>query len=754
MLTISNVLAEEFSIRLNQVQNTLELFNEGATVPFVARYRKERTGGLNEIQLRDISDRYTYLTELEERKETILKSIDEQGKLNDQLKEKIERCLKKNELEDLYLPYKPKKKTRATQAIDKGLQPLSETIKNLNQPDVADVDLLTEAAKYVSEEKSVQDAEAALKGASDILAEEIAENADYRAYLRDYFSREGVFVTKVKDEFQEGSTKFEMYRNYSCKVSDIKPHNMLAIRRGESEGVLNFTLEFEADVVEAYLKKQVIKTSNESLVSFLSDMLRDAFDRLMKTTLTGEVRFEQRLKADEESIKTFEANLKELLLSSPAGMKPTLGIDPGFRTGCKVVVISKTGTMLEHQTIYPHNGESAQQEAEKTLVDLCNKYGIELIAIGNGTAGRETDEFAKQAIEKLERKLIKVMVNESGASVYSASKVAIEEFPELDVTIRGAISIARRLQDPLAELVKIEPKSIGVGQYQHDVDQKLLKKKLEETVESCVNYVGVDLNTASKELLGYVSGVNATIAKNVVAYREKHGGFKNRQELLEVEKYGPKTFEQSAGFLRIRNGENPLDNTAVHPESYAIVESMTSDLSLPLDQITANASKLSSVDVKKYVTDTVGEPTLLDILEELKKPGRDPREEFRYAEFDDNVKTMNDLSPGMILEGVVTNVTDFGAFVDIGVHHDGLVHVSELANQYVKDPKEAVKVAQIVKVRVLDVNLELQRISLSMRSESAKGSKRKSSKDKRKSKQPPKQKTFTLDDLKAKFNSK
>ncbi len=754
MLTISNVLAEEFSIKLNQVQNALELFNEGATVPFVARYRKERTGGLNEIQLRDISDRYTYLTELEERKETILKSIDEQGKLSEELKEKIERCLKKNELEDLYLPYKPKKKTRATQAIDKGLQPLSETIKSLNKPNVADVDLITEAAKYVSEEKGVQDAEAALKGASDILAEEIAENADYRAYLRDYFSREGVFVTKVKDEFQEGSTKFEMYRNYSCKVSDIKPHNMLAIRRGESEGVLNFTLEFEADVVEAYLKKQVIKTTNESLVSFLSDMLRDAFDRLMKTALTGEVRFEQRLKADEESIKTFEANLKELLLSSPAGMKPTLGIDPGFRTGCKVVVISKTGTMLEHQTIYPHNGESAQQEAEKTLVDLCNKYGIELIAIGNGTAGRETDEFAKQAIAKLERKLIKVMVNESGASVYSASKVAIEEFPELDVTIRGAISIARRLQDPLAELVKIEPKSIGVGQYQHDVDQKLLKKKLEETVESCVNYVGVDLNTASKELLGYVSGVNATIAKNVVAYREKHGEFKNRQELLAVEKYGPKTFEQSAGFLRIRNGENPLDNTAVHPESYAIVESITSDLSLPLDQITANASKLSSVDVKKYVTDTVGEPTLLDILEELKKPGRDPREEFRYAEFDDNVKTMNDLSPGMILEGVVTNVTDFGAFVDIGVHHDGLVHVSELANQYVKDPKEAVKVGQIVKVRVLDVNLELQRISLSMRSEPAKGSKRKSSKDKRKSKQPPKQKTFTLDDLKAKFNSK
>lgn len=754
MINISSVIASEFSIQQSQVENTLELFKEGGTVPFVARYRKERTGGLNEIQLRDISDRYDYLAELEERKETILKTIDEQGKLTDELKGKIETCLKKNELEDLYLPYKPKKKTRATQAIEKGLEPLSQTIKSWNNPETGEVDLLKEAEAFISEEKGVKNAEEALSGASDILAEEVAENADYRAYLREFFKNEGAFVTKVKDEFPEGSTKFEMYREYSCKVSDIKPHNMLAIRRGEAEGILSFSLDFDEDVVLGYLQQKEIHTQNAELKKFLSDMLSDAFNRLMKTALTGEVRFDKRLEADEESIKTFEANLKELLLSSPAGMKPTLGVDPGFRTGCKVVVISKTGTFLENTTIYPHNGANAVAEAEKALLELCNKYNIELIAIGNGTAGRETDDFVKNAIQKLERPMVKVMVNESGASVYSASQVAIDEFPELDVTVRGAISIARRLQDPLAELVKIEPKSIGVGQYQHDVDQKLLKKKLEETVESCVNYVGVDLNTASKELLGYVSGVNATIAKNVVAYREKHGEFKNRQQLLEVEKYGPKTFEQSAGFLRIRNGENPLDNTAVHPESYEIVESIAKDLEVGLEQVTSLSGKLDSVDLKKYVTDTIGEPTLLDIVQELKKPGRDPREEFRYAQFDEKIKTMEDLTPGITLEGVVTNVTDFGAFVDIGVHQDGLVHVSELANQFVKDPKDAVKVGQIVKVRVLDVNLELHRISLSMKSETGNGGKRKSKKDKHGHKPHKKEKTFTLDDLKAKFNTK
>ncbi len=754
MINISKVLAEEFSVQLSQVKHTLELFNEGATVPFIARYRKERTGGLDEIQLRDISDRYTYLSELEERKETILKTIDEQGKLTDELKAKIESCLKKTELEDLYLPYKPKKKTRATQAIEKGLEPLSQIIKSLNQPDVTDVDLQSQAQAFISEEKGVADAKAALEGARDILAEEVAEVAEYRAHLREYFISEGAFAADIKSDFEEGSTKFEMYRNYACKVKDIKPHNMLAIRRGEAEGILNFSLDFDESVVLGYLEKNEIKTTHPELKAFLSEMLSDAFHRLMKTALTGEVRLEKRLQADEESIKTFEANLKELLLSSPAGMKPTLGVDPGFRTGCKVVVVSKTGTLLEHHTIYPHTGQQKRAEAMQTLTDLCRKHHIELIAIGNGTAGRETDDFVKESVEKLDQKLVKVMVNESGASVYSASQVAIDEFPDLDVTIRGAVSIARRLQDPLAELVKIEPKSIGVGQYQHDVDQKLLKKKLEETVESCVNFVGVDLNTASKELLGYVSGVTPSIAKNVVAYREKHGEFKNRQQLLDVDKYGPKTFEQSAGFLRIRNGENPLDNTAVHPESYAIVAIIAKDIEVSLDQVTAISEKIQSVDIKKYVTETVGEPTLLEILAELKKPGRDPREKFRYAEFDEHIKTMNDLSPGMKLEGEVTNVTDFGAFVDIGVHQDGLIHISELADQFVKDPKDAVKVGQIVKVRVLDVNLELKRISLSMKSESAGGGKRKSSKSKQKGKKASEEKKFTLDDLKAKFNSR
>jgi uncharacterized protein len=479
-------------------------------------------------------------------------------------------------------------------------------------------------------------------------------------------------------------------------------------------------------------------------------MLKDAFNRLMKTSLTTEVRSDRKAYADIESIKTFETNLRELLLSAPAGMKPTLAIDPGFRTGCKVTVLDETGKFLEYQTVFPHQAAAQRQEAARTIKKLIEKYNIELIAIGNGTASRETDEFVSEVLTTLERKPIKVIVNESGASIYSASDVAREEFPDQDVTVRGAISIGRRLQDPLAELVKIDPKSIGVGQYQHDVDQKLLKTKLDETVESCVNYVGVDLNTASKELLTFVSGMTPTIAKNLVTYRNENGAFKNRRKLLKVPKLGPKAFEQAAGFLRIRNGENPLDNTAVHPESYSVVEAIASDLNVPLTQISQAGDKLKSIDLKKYVTDTVGLPTLRDIISELEKPGRDPRAEFKYATFKEGVKEIKDLTVGMELEGIVTNVANFGAFVDIGVHQDGLVHISQLADRFIDDPKKVVKVGQVVKVRVLEVNEKLKRISLSMKSPDQTNSDR-TSRNSRDSTPP---KSPTLDDLKAKFRKK
>jgi uncharacterized protein len=716
MLNIPQILALELSLKPSQVQNALELFAEGATIPFIARYRKERTGSLDEIQLRNLSERYTYLTELEERKAAILEAIASQGKLTDELKSKIESCLQKTELEDLYLPYKPKRRTRATAAREKGLSPLAEFIKSLNLPNAKPTSLEEEAAKYLSEEKGVLTVGEALKGASDILAEEVSEKAELRAYLRDYFMTSGGFVSRIKDEYPEGSTKFEMYRNFQVKVKDVAPHNMLALLRGEAEGVLNVELDFDESAVLSYLQAQEIKTKVPAVREFYRQMLEDAFNRLMKTSLTTEVRSDRKGYADVESIKTFEDNLRELLLSAPAGMKPTLGIDPGFRTGCKVAVLDETGKFLEYQTVFPHQSAAQRSQAAGTVKSLVEKYKIELIAIGNGTASRETDEFISEVMAGLERKPVKVIVNESGASIYSASDVARDEFPDLDLTVRGAISIGRRLQDPLAELVKIDPKSIGVGQYQHDVDQKLLKKKLDETVESCVNYVGVDLNTASKELLTFVSGITPTVAKNIVAYRNERGAFKNRRELLKVSKLGPKTFEQAAGFLRIRGGDNPLDNTAVHPESYFVVQAIAKDADVALDKIAHAAERLKSVNLKKYVSDTVGLPTLRDIMSELEKPGRDPREQFKYATFKEGVKEIKDLTVGMELEGIVTNVANFGAFVDIGVHQDGLVHISQLADRFIDDPKKVVKVGQVVKVRVLEVNEKLKRISLSMRS--------------------------------------
>lgn len=756
MLDLVKFLAQELSLKPFQVENALALFAEGATVPFVARYRKERTGEMNEIQLRELADRHAYLQDLEDRKQTILQSIAEQGKLTDDLKAQIEACVQKTELEDLYLPYRPKRRTRATIAKEKGLEPLAQWISNLNQPNAKPADLAAEAAQYISEEQGVPSAEAALQGAADILAEAVAERADLRAYLREFFLQKGLFASTIKPDYPEGTTKYEMYRQFQVPVKDAAPHHILALLRGENEGILKLELTFDEPEVLGYLESEVLRSRQKPIQSFYRALIQDAFNRLMKNSLTNEVTAEKKAWADAESIKTFEANLRNLLLAAPAGMKPTLGIDPGFRTGCKVAALDETGKFLEYQAIFPHGSEAQRRQAAQTLKQFIQTHKIGLIAIGNGTASRETDAFVAEVLQDLEQPPIKVMVNESGASVYSASDVAIAEFPDLDITVRGAISIARRLQDPLAELVKIDPKSIGVGQYQHDVDQKLLKKKLEETVESCVNYVGVDLNTASKELLTYVAGLTPTVANNIVAYRNQNGAFRNRKQLLKVTKLGPKAFEQSAGFLRIRNGENPLDNTAVHPESYDVVQAIAQDLELPLVEIPKAKDRLQALNLKRYVTETVGEPTLRDILQELEKPGRDPRDEFTYAQFDASITEISDLKPGMTLEGVVTNVANFGAFVDIGVHQDGLVHISQLADHFVQDPKQVVKVGQVVRVRVLEVNEKLKRISLSMRSGEA-GEKRDRPQSKSRGKeatgkQSNTSKSPSLQDLAAKFN--
>jgi protein Tex len=723
MLDIRAQIATELDLNQALVQNVLDLFAEGATIPFIARYRKERTGEMNEIILRELEERFTYLTELAARKESILSSIESQDKLTPELKTKIENCLLKTELEDLYLPYKPKRRTRATIAREKELDPFAELIRSwnvseresVNIPTAQSIDLELEAAKYINAELGVKTAADALAGASDIIAELTADKANLRAYVREYIYSEGQFTSSIKDDVEEGSTKYEMYRKYSIPVSKVAPHNLLALFRGESEKVLNLDLEFSEDDICDYLASQEIKTKAPAIRQFYINMLKDAFNRLMKTSLINEVRAEAKLQADIGSISNFETNLRELLLSAPAGMKPTLAIDPGFRSGCKVAVLSETGKFLAYEAVFPHQAANQRQQAANTVKQFIKKHNIQLIAIGNGTAGRETDQFVIELLADIEPKPIKVMVNESGASIYSASEVAIAEFPDLDITVRGAISIGRRLQDPLAELVKIDPKSIGVGQYQHDVDQKLLRKKLDDTVESCVNFVGVDLNTASKELLTFVSGLTPVVANNIVAYRNENGAFKNRKQLLKVAKLGPKAYEQAAGFLRIRDGENPLDNTAVHPESYGILASIAKDTNVPLTEPTQLALELKQTDLKKYITAKIGEPTLRDIISELEKPGRDPRAEFKYATFKEGIQEIKDLAVGMELEGTVTNVANFGAFVDIGVHQDGLVHISQLADTFVSDPNQVVKVGQVVKVRVLEVNAQLKRVSLTMK---------------------------------------
>jgi uncharacterized protein len=715
MSDLASLIAQELSIAKPRVEQALRLLLDGATIPFIARYRKELTGCLDETQLRTIQERYHYRSELRERQKFILEAIAAQDKLTPALQSQIEACQQKTELEDIYLPYKPKKRTLATMAKEKGLEPLAQAVKDWNQPQAPPPNLLTLAANYLNPEQGITNPEEALKGAAHILAEEVAENATVRAYLRNYLKKQGVFTSEIKKEHPEGTTKYEMYRVWQIPLTKIAPHHILALLRGEAEKILTMELVFEESVIISYLESQTIKSRNPELQSFYQKMLKDAFTRLLKPSLIREIRSEVKVWADLESIKTFAVNLRELLLASPAGMQPTLALDPGFRTGCKVAILSATGQFLEYVAVFPFQSPEQRQKAETTLQQLIQKYQIKLIAIGNGTASRETEQFVQEAIAHLPEKPVKVMVNEAGASVYSASPVAISEFPHLDVTVRGAISIGRRLQDPLAELVKIDPKSIGVGQYQHDVDQKLLKTKLEETVESCVNYVGVDLNTASQELLNFVSGITPTIATNIINYRQQIGYFKNRKELLKVPKLGAKAFEQCAGFLRIRQGENPLDNTAVHPESYYIVEKIAKSLEVSLEEIVSRKEQLKKLDLQTFVTDKIGLPTLEDVIKELEKPGRDPREEFTYAKFNPEITEVKNLVVGMCLEGVITNVVNFGAFVDIGVHQDGLIHISQLANYFVADPKMVVRVGQIVKVKVIEVNEKLNRISLSLK---------------------------------------
>ncbi len=687
----------------------IELLDEGGTVPFIARYRKEATGNLDEVKVRAIEEKLTYFREFVARRETILASIAEQGKLTDELKARIEATLDKNELEDLYLPYRPKRRTKATIAREKGLEPLA---LYLWAQETAEEPLETLAAGFVDAEKGVNSVEEALEGARHIVAEMISEDADLRKALRQVMFEEGVVVSsKVTDAVDE-QEKFKMYYEYREPVKAIPSHRMLAIRRGESEGVLYFLIEVDSLRVVTLLKTRILRLTGDWTPQ-LELAIEDAWKRLLNSSIQAEIRLEVKQRSDGEAIQVFQDNLHNLLLAPPAGPIAVLGIDPGMRTGCKLAVVDETGKFLDHDVIYLHRSEGGKEKAAQTLEALLRKHQVRAIAIGNGTASRETDAFVRDFLR--ERKLdsiFSVTVSESGASVYSASEVARQEFPDLDLTVRGAISIARRLQDPLSELVKVDPKSIGVGQYQHDVDQRQLQASLASVIESCVNRVGVDLNTASWTLLRYVAGITERTAQSIVTFRNENGRFRSRTQLHKVPGIGPKTFEQAAGFLRIRDGENILDMTAVHPESYQIVEQIAQTLGVPIGELITNPALLEKVDRNRLQAGTY---TLNDILDELRRPGRDPRDQFVAPSFNEQVRELTDVEPGMVLEGVVTNVTKFGAFVDIGVHQDGLVHISELANRYVKDASDVVKAGQIVKVKVLSADPKTKRIALSIK---------------------------------------
>jgi uncharacterized protein len=708
MEQFSQMIADALKLPVHRVENTLKLLQGGATIPFISRYRKEATGGLDEVQISEISSRYEKLLELSKRKETIQSIIESLGKLTDDLRRRIDGCWDATELEDIYLPYKPKRKTRAEAARQKGLEPLAAWLM-LQRGNALDAYV----KNFVKGE--VKNEEDALKGARDIIAEQVNEDEQARNQIRHQFSRQAVISAKVVKgkETDEAAAKYRDYFDFSEPLKRCSSHRLLAIRRGEAEGILKVSIT-PSDETECTdrLERRFVRGNNECSRQ-VCEAVNDAYKRLLKPAIETEFAALSKEKADDEAIRVFAGNLRQLLLAPPLGQKRVLGIDPGFRTGCKVVCLDAQGTLLHNEAIYPHPPKSEYQLAGRKLVKLVEQYRIEAIAIGNGTASRETEQFVTS--QRFDREIQVFVVSEDGASIYSASKTARDEFPDYDVTVRGAVSIGRRLMDPLAELVKIDAKSIGVGQYQHDVDQTKLKEALDQTVESCVNLVGVNVNTASSHLLTYVSGLGPVLAKNIVDYRTANGPFRSRRELLKVPRMGAKAFEQCAGFLRIPHAENPLDNSAVHPESYPIVERMAADLHCSVSDLIANRELRSRISPEKYVTDTVGLPTLTDILQELEKPGRDPRQKIQVFEFDKNVRTIDDVQEGMELPGIVTNITNFGCFVDLGIKEKGLIHVSQLADRFVSDPTTVVSIHQHVRVRVIGVDRERKRIALTMK---------------------------------------
>lgn len=708
MEQFSQMIATALKLPVHRVENTLKLLQGGATIPFISRYRKEATGGLDEVQIGDIHTRYEKLCELAKRKETVLSTIEEQGKLTDTLRERFSNCWDATELEDIYLPFKPKRKTRAEAARQKGLEPLAMLLLMQRENNLS-----ARVRQFVKGD--VKDEEDALKGARDIIAEQVNEDERARNLIRNQFNRQAMITSKVVKgkEKEEAALKYRDYFDFSEPLKKCTSHRLLAIRRGEAEGILKVSITPDDEsVCTERLERQYVHGNGECSAQ-VAEAVNDAYKRLLKPAIETEFSALSKEKADEEAIRVFAENLRQLLLAPPLGQKRTMGIDPGYRTGCKVVCLDAQGTLLHNEAIYPHPPKSETALAGRKLVKLVEQYKIEAIAIGNGTASRETERFVTS--QRYDREVQVFVVSEDGASIYSASKIARDEFPEYDVTVRGAVSIGRRLMDPLAELVKIDAKSIGVGQYQHDVDQSKLKASLDQTVESCVNLVGVNVNTASKHLLTYVSGLGPTLAQNIVDYRTENGAFHSRKELLKVPRMGAKAFEQCAGFLRIPQADNPLDNSAVHPESYAIVEKMAKDLKCSVADLIKNKELRSQIDIKNYVTDTVGLPTLTDILQELDKPGRDPRQKIQVFEFDKNVQTIDDLREGMELPGIINNITNFGCFVDIGIKENGLVHISQLADKFVSDPTTVVSMHQHVRVRVLSIDHERKRIQLTMK---------------------------------------
>ncbi len=708
-------IAKELQLDTHHVANVVKLLGEGATIPFIARYRKEMTGTMNEENVAAVQKRLEQLTELQKRKESVIESIREQEKLTPELEQKILDAATMQEVEDLYLPYKPKRRTRAAIAREKGLEPLAAQIMAQN------VDLVDRiAGRYVNASKGVNSIEEALQGAKDIMAEWISENINGRNRIRKIFHTKGEISSSViKGKEEEGKT-YQQYFDFQEPISKAPSHRILALFRAEEEGIIRLKIKVDDEAVVNMLEGIFVKknnfnniNNNYSAAKLVGEAVADSWKRLLEPSIETEIRNYYKEKADETAIQVFAENLKQLLLAAPMGQKRVLAIDPGFRTGCKVVVLSETGALLHNETIYPHPPKSDVTGSIRKVKSLVDAYKIQVIAIGNGTAGRETEDFIRYI--KFDRDITAVMVSESGASVYSASKIARDEFPDYDITVRGAVSIGRRLMDPLAELVKIDPKSIGVGQYQHDVDQKKLGESLDQTVMSCVNAVGVELNTASQQLLSYVSGVGPSLASNIINYREENGGFKSRKQLHEVPRLGDKAFEQCAGFLRIHDGDNPLDQSAVHPESYHIVEKMAKRLNVNVSELIGNKELIAKIDPKEFTEDHFGLETVNDILKELEKPGRDPRKSFEAFEFDKDIRSIEDLKSGMTLNGIVTNITAFGAFVDIGVHQDGLVHISQMADHYIKDPNEVVHLNQKVRVKVLQVDENRKRISLTMK---------------------------------------